>query len=130
MDVSSLGLSRKLYELSGWKNTFSWWDYADTDRSYLSYPDLEKKYGLWGTQDIRERIPAYDAGYLLKKLPWSITVENTLDGDNWEVFYASGEDKGFGSKGITVTGETLEEALVLMALRLLAEKAIDGLEEE
>lgn len=63
--VASTGLCEKLYELSGWgrvvygdelDQTYSWWCWIEAHQEY------EVDNGA-------PRFPAYDAGYLLRKLP-------------------------------------------------------------
>lgn len=62
MNVALLELCRELYELSGWgdgsdMNKLKWLDYYDD----------------WS-------VPAYDLGYLLRKLPSYIEQQGNLDG--------------------------------------------------
>jgi hypothetical protein len=49
MNVASLGLCRELYEVSGW---------SDTIENFRESAHLTK-----------DRVPAYDLGYLMRKLP-------------------------------------------------------------
>ena len=74
MNVASLELCRELYELSGWRNTEH------------NYPGEKISKGTAGTKDdphIVTVIPAYDLGYLLRKLPMQIPSESGDEDDNY-----------------------------------------------
>lgn len=69
--VASLETCKELYELSGWRDTFNWWEYTagmPAGEPHLIQPELMRRYGLWGTQEVTERYPAYDLGYMRKKI--------------------------------------------------------------
>lgn len=77
MNVASLDLCRELYELSGWefKRRYPCWvDNATKSHAQEGYPKLVNKLGLkndweYGKQyGIYKMFPAYDLGYLLRKL--------------------------------------------------------------
>lgn len=71
-DVASLELCKELYELSGWNNTFFWRE-SGPDGEYLRWN--EPNHGL---NRMRENgVPAYDLGYLLRKLPFKLTGNAT-----------------------------------------------------
>lgn len=57
MNVASVGLCKELYELSGWIDQSHWWvnrnGWEVWDNESLNFP----------------KAPAYDLGYLLRKLP-------------------------------------------------------------
>ena len=75
MNVASRQLSKELYELSGWDATPNiYW------RDSLSQPDV------WFTDhahnnpelqvfNVEHKLPAYDLGYLLRKLPDGVKLE-------------------------------------------------------
>lgn len=62
MNVASLDLCKELYELSGWK-----------EADYVYYANAGEHSGTVGHKsqffDKPENLPAYDLGYLLRKLP-------------------------------------------------------------
>jgi hypothetical protein len=63
MNIASLELSKQLYELSGW---------ADTSHEYYhsEYPNRMDVAGVRECDaDVLSICPAYDLGYLLRKLP-------------------------------------------------------------
>jgi len=37
-------------------------------KPYIAYPELERKWGLWGTQELKKHTPLYTSDYLLEKL--------------------------------------------------------------
>jgi hypothetical protein len=72
MNVTSLELSKELYEISGWdgvdysycRNVGQEWEpWSSTEQSDYSYPGFETG------------PPAYDLGYLLRKLPADLPYE-------------------------------------------------------
>ncbi len=112
MNVASLENCKKLYELSGWDDQFGWytqnlppsdpkvmWDIADSDTN--RYVDC----------------PAYDLGYLLRKLP------NPTNGGELsltKVFTGYGavfQLEGYRHK-IRVFADTPEDATCLLAIKL------------
>jgi hypothetical protein len=73
MNVASLKLCKELYELSGWIETPFAYDISYADNWLRHIEDFPK--------NSRERqgvsmIPAYDLGYLLRKLPMSVEIRN------------------------------------------------------
>lgn len=113
MNVASLELCKALYELSGWKETFNCWEYSDgipAGEPYLMQPELVRRYGLWGTQDLKKQYPAYDLGYLLRKLP--IGTELAIEDD---AFYFSYYKDGtlYGP-----TSKSPEDAAATLAIEL------------
>ena len=64
MIVTNLARSKELYEISGWNDTF--WNY---NRSLGRDGDFTLSHkGSIETREVKERIPAYDLGYILDKL--------------------------------------------------------------
>jgi hypothetical protein len=75
MNVTSLELCKELYELSGWEPD-NWFDTDTADGSpeeyLLTYEDVTVGYG----GELRPNTaPAYDLGYLLRKLPVRIAED-------------------------------------------------------
>jgi hypothetical protein len=84
MNVASLELCKELYELSGWQYEMGTNGFWYTDHT----PDL-----VVATYVSGDSTPAYDLGYLLRKLPESIGEFDNfimIKPDNWRVGY--GED--------------------------------------
>lgn len=79
MNVASLELSKELYELSGWGATGNiyWRDTVSeptvwfTDHAHND-PELQ-------VFDAENKLPAYDLGYLLRKLPDTIDLDDDAD---------------------------------------------------
>ena len=73
MRTTSLELSKKIFEaFPEWKDTFNYWEWSDgmpVGEPYLTQPELMRRYGLWGTQELKGTCPAYDTDFLLDKLP-------------------------------------------------------------
>ena len=95
MNIASLELSKELYELSGWGYNFHYYGEGKHDRTERMWRHWQAKrtgsewwttlddYDVMGdcrdpfdgrrptgiTHDVLERVPAYDLGYLLRKLP-------------------------------------------------------------
>lgn len=135
MTTASLELSKELYELSGW----------EVDRVWSMHPkDFEK--GLMDGMIIggkrievekvptvclrmgqAEIAPAYDLGYLLKKLPKNVKggdnwlqLDCALDDDLWRARYADGKDWTFDELlvKLSLTSDTPEDALCKLAIEL------------
>lgn len=62
MNVANMELCKSLYELSGWDGTFQFW--SKGVNGYLPYMVVERE-PIWKD----DYYPAYDLGYLLRKLP-------------------------------------------------------------
>lgn len=113
MNVASLELSKELYELSGWDDTsFKWeevgeygWDVAKA--SYLAAEDF----------------PAYDLGFLLRKLPPFIGNHVlTIEKDPIH-YYAGYIEIGRNGKGALLSpyrqeADTPEDAVAKLAIEL------------
>lgn len=133
MNVSNLENSRKLYELT-------WW--TDTDMRYRVYKRIENENYkphvrlVYGKSHIDtktgETCPAYDAGYLLRKLPKSFvsqehrcTIYLTLEwlGDEkWAASYQLDTD----SISYEQKEDTPEDALALLAIKLFEEGVLNA----
>lgn len=76
MHVASQQLCVELYKLSDWKDTDKFWFYED------SFPDLAEWEIVRHDMDGRA-IPAYDLGYLMRKLAEQTTLAvRYVDADN------------------------------------------------
>lgn len=62
MNVASLEFCKELYKASDWEGCHFWWSYND---AYVE----GKRWRLNGGELFDGDIPAYDLGYLLRKLP-------------------------------------------------------------
>lgn len=123
MNTAKLEHCKELYELSGWEDTSYW--HAEV------YAVTEPTIAMWDVIDHRGghgTYPAYDCGYLLRKLPREIDVDGDQvaldlcpmgDSDNWLAMYYSSN-----TLGETVEAETPEDALCLLAIKLLKEGTI------
>lgn len=122
-NTASLENCKRLYELSGWDDT------RDYYHSLISHDT--KRWSEYKLQDYKPDndfgmrvVPAYDAGYLLRKLPtnsaeaennaqFRMTVEYTPRG--WKAFYH------FGKPMMHEYADTPEDALCLLAIKLFEE---------
>src|SRR6218665_3795759 len=116
MNVASLELSKELYELSGWDDTYLRWvpgldhavnpDEAVRNR-YVEDPDFPST-------------PAYDLGYLLRKLPDFTQIAKTnlyvaeLDGPAIR-YYAAAPEEDVD----TDYYDNPEDAAAVLAIKLL-----------
>jgi len=72
MDTELFDLCKQVYEKTGWRDTFAVYEQTDgipLGTPYVAYPELEKRYGLWSTQEMKKQTPLYTSDYLLEKLP-------------------------------------------------------------
>lgn len=119
MNVASLELCKKLFELSGWNGADKMWEQWTSryNEGGLAPPqvanegdaDRDFQNGLLAWQPI----PAYDLGYLLRKLPTAIDLTH-YSFSPWAAGYFGElvEDK------LTSTGDTPEDAACKLAIEL------------
>lgn len=112
--------SEALYNLTSWTGTFfNYWksNIGSRDQWVLSW------YGNVETRELKTRIPAYDLGFLLNKLPTSIIDENENEyfltigrsaSDGWQIDYRDTDDGQLCAED----EETLVEAAANMATYL------------
>lgn len=88
MNVASLDLCKDLYELSGWNDTYTMWGEDDDSNVRM----LKNDYYI----GVDYLAPAYDLGYLLRKLPNNMESGNgkthwltlsPLDREAWSASY-------------------------------------------
>lgn len=120
MNVASLERCKELYELSGWGDT-SFQYTADLQGEFdkdsaAECRNCEAEYGCGG----RPSIPAYDLGYLLRKLPPNSWVGRSREG--WSSPYAAHigpEDDN------SMDADTPEDAAYKLAIDLIKKGAIE-----
>ncbi len=101
MNVARLDLSKELYELSEWDN--GWYSYWGR--------------GVVARDSTEQRIcPAYDLGYLLRKLPkmGSISVTSII-GAGWEAVYHGNRGDLYERR---YQADTPEDAVCKLAIEL------------
>lgn len=98
MNVASLELCKKLYELSKWNIPL--WINKDGRQTWYDYKDD-------GTHNWA---PAYDLGYLCTKMPSSFRLNK---GITWNATY-----KFKAGKNITKYADTAENCTILLAIEL------------
>jgi len=84
MNVTSLELSKELYDLSGWNKTdFLWVAAPERDEGYV-VKDKTALHALnemiYQTGKIYNSTFAYDLGYILEKLPLQVTLYKGVNG--------------------------------------------------
>lgn len=118
MQTISLELCRKLYALSGWGDTFAHYETTGHDVTVDAvYPELNQKYGLWGTQEVKEMCPLYDSSYMMCMLPTTIvdhkdTYVLTIEKTNSDRYRAGYGDRYYSE------ANSLENALIKLAIAL------------
>ncbi len=112
MNTASLELCKELYELSGWTKTHSvWHDDTAIDPIACGYEDIEHAIHF---------VPAYDLGYLLRKLPpklegHHLTLSTTRGKNEWGIWYESWALKTGFNRNYT---DTPEDAAAKLAIEL------------
>lgn len=117
MNVANLENCKKLYELSGWDDTSHVKRRYATDDGMVAYR-LDPRFRVaWVEKDY---VPAYDLGYLLRKLPVQVDYE-----DNRGVLlmsYVIPDSKWRAALGnISRYADTPEDAACLLAIKLFEE---------
>lgn len=114
MNVASLDLCKELYDLSGWKHS------ANGLTTLSPAPD---KIG----RQFEQICPAYDLGYLLRKLPGHIAIQSTTWDDvhtekvrGQELDYQAVACYQSNIKGVLIqeVADTPEDAIALLAIKL------------
>ncbi len=110
MNVASLELCKELFEISGWDGThFTYWNNkasADIDKTTLTWGLSNYKDGCW---------PAYDLGYLLRKLPPRCKVGHSIEHGQ---YYALGFN-------IDCRNSSPEDALCTLAIELFKQNILN-----
>lgn len=110
MNTANLENCKKLYELSKWTRDCWWYEnkpvYIDSD---------------FIRQKLSADLPAYDSGYMLRKLPEGIStstasLELKVRGGTWIARY--------GNKSVGGAADTPEDALALLCIKLIEEKVL------
>lgn len=110
MNVASLENCKRLYELSGWNPRTNWW-FADGTIG-------EQKLLLKRTDEVG---PAYDLGYLLRKLPLGESINLFMyrsKGGGWLIQWPG--------RNISGGGTTIEDAVCLLVIQLIEQHIIEG----
>jgi hypothetical protein len=100
MNVVSLDLCRELYDLSDWNETEKWYG--------TGYGDEDWAVGIYDP-NVPDCLPAYDLGYLLRKLPAVLMAAEKN---------ACVIDCGFGRHPIRASASTPEDATAKLAIEL------------
>ncbi len=123
LEVAALSLCEELYKLSGWDDTHAYYDNGDDDltfngaqgyegqvEEFYNHPD-----NSWGD------IPAYELGYLLRKLPRKVddrpTLWSTTDDGKWQIEY-------YLNKQLTTQADTPEDAAAKLCIKLIKQNII------
>lgn len=119
MQVASLELSKTLFELSGWGvlETDKAWSFHGSDYRLKDWP--KGKLGVL-------KFPAYDAGYLLRKLPPRIVrgtnywpqLERHINGKQYRACYHNGDSCLFLGEPSVFLADTPEDCLAMLAIEL------------
>ena len=118
MNVASKQLSQELYELSGWNCVRDWYFAYHKAAGEVEY-DL--KLNADESKAGRDDFPAYDVGYLLRKLPGyshvsHIDEEHSRDGDT---FYKASYQSHIRGQMIDGRGqESPEDAVAWLCIEL------------
>jgi hypothetical protein len=116
-NVANLELCKELYALSGWGDDQSFmWGLVSESIHVLEPEDVEAK----------RAVPAYDLGYLLRKLP------ETLEQDNypvvsryfrvgWSAYYEASNEYEPTERWYLVEADTPEDATCKLAIELFKE---------
>lgn len=125
MYVASLELSKQLYEVSGWAET-EFWHYNTGATGWkvdTGHAPLPKGY----YDNVEKFVPAYDLGYLLRKLPKQLPDPDTgyesedylaiqCFSNSYSAWYV--DATGEPVPDFTENADTPEDALAKLAIRL------------
>lgn len=119
MNVANLELCKELYELSGWlKGTEKFWfEPGDGFKNQL----INKKFKPNGFNE-NGRFPAYDLGYLLRKLP-GVKLEQ-IDKDFWNAQKSYNDGTELPDYK-SCDGSTPEDAVCKLAIELFKQGILE-----
>jgi hypothetical protein len=113
MHVANLELCKELFEVSGWDYTTFWWFNDQPENRILLASELQNDNGTF-----KRRIsPAYDLGYLLRKLPGNCDLTRLSNG-LWKIAH----NARFAS------ADTPEDAAAKLAIELFKQGVLTKLE--
>lgn len=115
-NTASLENCKRLHELSGWRATEKRW------YGQAQFPDSCVA-GLIDNFDSEGICPAYDAGYLLRKLPREIRLSGHFESFTLD-WYAGQWSVRYGLRApvqLEARADTPEDALCLLAIKLFEE---------
>ena len=112
MNTANLANSRRLYELSGWD---------DCHNKYRKNGYLVT-YGFSGW--LKGEIPAYDLGFMLRKLPEKYTKLETDPTEKWIASYFNGISTR------NTYAPTPEDACALLLIKLIEDGVLTNLKEQ
>jgi hypothetical protein len=116
MNTASLENCKRLYELSGWEETAWQWLEDKDEGLVLASADHWK-------QNDKQICPAYDSGYLLRKLPLAVVILKDVihhndEGKIWQTYrYKAKLLDGINDYWY----DTPEDALTLLSIKLFEE---------
>jgi hypothetical protein len=130
MNVTSLELSKELYELSGWQGASYWWNLTgeeakldqEATTTWVLKPAIEGPH-----KPMPDRYPAYDLGYLLRKLPINTHIVHQYDEETQRHGYRA--EGYFGEVDIwrSFIADAPENAAAKLAIYLLKEGTLKGI---
>ena len=126
-NVASLELSKKLRELSGWEDTRDFYHEQDNFNEETERYERNGKWVIVERKRADYNIPAYDCGYLLRRLPATTSVMHIKEKGQgeYEVYFISGM-----TKAKRFYADTPEDALCKLAIKLFEEGVLYELRSE
>lgn len=107
MNIANGELSEELFKLSGWKETeFNWWLLSGGPETKFEQKPVAQ-HGLPRVHNGMKTIPAYDLGYLIRKL-----------GDGTDIIYFHDETDAASYSGVRVKADTPENATAKLCIEL------------
>lgn len=120
IDVASRELCKELYKLSGWTNDGPTWFKAKGKhwKTYNRIPTVKNS---------QDRLPAYDLGFVLRKLPKHLSGPSPLTltyiiGNYWQASY------GYYESVQRENADTPEDAAAKLCIQLIKQGILKGKE--
>ena len=130
--MTSLSISKKLYEATGWDDTDFDWLIDKLDDEYTKPPEVG--YRTSRKSEIFDFVPAYSSDYLLEKLPsiineTSLTLSSAYGTGTWFSSYQDYKVNGMTVNYLTVA-DTPADALALLAIKLFKQGILERVDKD
>lgn len=114
MHVANLELCKELYAVSGWDDTHAFYGGGYNEVEFVGQAGYEGYVAEFANDGLNKDIPAYDLGYLLRKLPFF--KMNRTDEGQYIIWWAHFDDRE--------VADTPEDATAKLCIELIKQNIL------